>query len=200
MDILFTKELIKCTTGLDVSVIKRDRNELMNILGESISSLITASKAEKTVDHLINSISCGTVYEVSAMLGMCYTAFIDRNDDFVLIGIRLDIERIFNIDRTLFRLAHALAVLIRIAEIAQLNNEINIGLPAGCQEFFQPFLTVVNDIYMKIGKHAEFYRALFHIDSLRTISPIRVIIKDRIPRVNLELEAYSHRICGIFAE
>lgn len=86
MDILFTKELIKCTTGLDIHIIKNDPSQMMPILGEAVKGVIRVAESVKMINHLFNSMRVGTIYEISAVLGVCYTAFIDNNDHFVLIG------------------------------------------------------------------------------------------------------------------
>lgn len=86
MDIVFTKELVKCTTGLDIHIIRNDPSEMLPLLGESIKGVIRLSEYEKMIHHLFRSMRVGTIYEVSAVLGVCYTAFIDNDGNFILIG------------------------------------------------------------------------------------------------------------------
>ena len=86
MDILFTKELIKCTTGLDIHIIKNDPAEMLPLLGEAIRGVIRIAESETMISHLFSSMRVGTIYEVSAVLGVCYTVFIDNDDNFILIG------------------------------------------------------------------------------------------------------------------
>ena len=86
MDIIFTKELIKCTTGLDIHIIKNDPAEMLPLLGEAIKGVIRLSESERMIAHLFRSMRVGTIYEISAVLGVCYTAFIDNDDNFILIG------------------------------------------------------------------------------------------------------------------
>ena len=55
MDILFTKELIKCTTGLDVNIIRPEGSELLALLGPSIKEVIFAAKSETMIKQMLSS-------------------------------------------------------------------------------------------------------------------------------------------------
>lgn len=86
MDFQFTRDLLKCSTGLDVHIIPASSDELLNLLGEAVRGILTTADANNLINQLFSQMRPGIIYEVKAILGVCYTAIRDYNNNFLLLG------------------------------------------------------------------------------------------------------------------
>lgn len=86
MDYSFVRDLLKCSTGLDLHIIPAKSEELSNLLGEAVRGVLASADANNLINQLFSHMRPGIIYEVKAILGVCYTAIKDYDDNFLLLG------------------------------------------------------------------------------------------------------------------